>query len=310
MNKPMNVPIAPYEGHNATKETSVMPNVLGVANRIHESIEQIAPAIARGMAMLNSVNLGLLSVASEIGVKLVADFGPLAKIDWAEAVRQVNELPAKSKVAMTAAARKGWFFGWNDSLQSVLELVEKIEAAGEHGIDQLLAQYYRDQLEALTHELVANHPHRAPAIRAAVNAHMTLGNDGYYLSIPVFIAQADGLLTEITKVSSAMTRAKGEPTLQASKALREQLAADPESLDLIGPLLNLHEHDFMKSAGPRRLTAKSSGETFTALNRHQVMHGESCDYGTETNSLRAFSLLSFVGTHLPDVLAANAPVSR
>jgi hypothetical protein len=94
----------------------------------------------------------------------------------------------------------------------------------------------------------------------------------------------------------------GQEVLQGSKALREQLAANQESLDLVHPLLTLHQLDFMKSAGARMSAARATGEAFSALNRHQVMHGESWDYGTEINSLKAFSFLAFVGKHLPEVL--------
>jgi len=94
----------------------------------------------------------------------------------------------------------------------------------------------------------------------------------------------------------------GQQELQGSKAIRERLAANQGSLDLVQPILKLHESDFMKSAAARQITALASGESFTALNRHQVMHGESSDYGTEINSLKAFSFLVCVGAHLPAVL--------
>jgi hypothetical protein len=204
---------------------------------------------------------------------------------------------------MNLASSKGWFFGWHDSLQSLMELVEKLEVTRPGDIDDVMANYYRANLQSFTDELTNNHPDRAPIIKAAVRAHTTLGSDGYFLSVPVFIAQADGLLTEITKVKSAMMRAdRGGQELQASKALREKLVADPKSLDLVRPLLNLHDLDFMKSTAARRLAEKTSGESFTALNRHQVMHGESWSYGTEINSLKAFSFLVHVGAHLPVVL--------
>ncbi len=35
---------------------------------------------------------------------------------------------------------------------------------------------------------------------------------------------------------------------------------------------------------------------FNQLNRHQVVHGESLDYGTETNSLKAISFLFYIAT--------------
>ncbi len=34
------------------------------------------------------------------------------------------------------------------------------------------------------------------------------------------------------------------------------------------------------------------------LNRHAVLHGESLDYGTEANSLKAISLLYYIGSVL------------
>ena len=39
---------------------------------------------------------------------------------------------------------------------------------------------------------------------------------------------------------------------------------------------------------------------FTELNRHQVLHGEVVDYGTEENSLKAISLLNYCATVLPE----------
>ena len=35
-------------------------------------------------------------------------------------------------------------------------------------------------------------------------------------------------------------------------------------------------------------------ETFNELNRHQVLHGEVTDYGTEQNSLKMISFLSYL----------------
>ncbi|TGP39463.1 hypothetical protein EN871_32570 [bacterium M00.F.Ca.ET.228.01.1.1] len=285
------------------QETPAGLNIIAVAERMQHEFGHYAPVIARGLAMLNSMSLGIQAVAQEVLPKLGPHLYALGEIDWAEAIRRVQELPAKSKAAMTLAAANGWFFGWSDSLQGVMELVDKLDVDRAPEIDEVMAQYYRKNLQYFADELVNRHPGRAPAIAAAIHAHGTLGVNGYFLSIPVFIAQADGLLTEITKVKSAlMKERRGQPELQASVALREQLATDQDSLDLIHPLLGLHELDFMKSADARRSAAEASGYAFTALNRHQVMHGESSDYGTETNSLKAFSLLAFVGTHLPEIL--------
>ena len=62
----------------------------------------------------------------------------------------------------------------------------------------------------------------------------------------------------------------------------------------------------MMSAKARENAAQASGKSFTALNRHQVMHGERSDYGTEINSLKAFSFSVFAGLHIPAVLIRDA----
>jgi hypothetical protein len=245
-----------------------------------------------------------MAIVRTYTAKLDLWMAQLAKIDLEPLIRRLENFPKKSKEIMALASSKGWFFGWHESLHEQVVLVEKLTEIEKHDIDAFLAQYYRDNLQPLTDELARKHPKRAPVIKAAANAHSVLGPDGFFLSIPVFIAQADGLLTEIAGVKSAMMKAPKTKTgeLQAEQALREKLGTNQESLDLICPILMMHDLDFMKSESEREKVAQDSGESFTALNRHQVMHGESCDYGTEINSLRAFSFLAFVGLHLPSIL--------
>ena len=229
-------------------------------------------------------------------------------IDWPRLdafLVRIAELPKKSKDAMALAASKGWYFGWHGSLPELMDLIDELAATGTP-VDAVMEQYYRDNLQPFTDELVQKYPHRSQPIKAAVNAHRNHEPEGYFLSIPVFIAQADGLLTEITKVQSAMRRIHKTSELHASKALRDKLSADPEALDLIYPLLTLPTSDFLKSENDRKRSVELSGQTFAALNRHLVMHGESSDYGTETNSLKAFSFLAFIGLHLPMIMDTTA----
>ncbi|RDD80115.1 hypothetical protein DVJ77_18395 [Dyella tabacisoli] len=42
------------------------------------------------------------------------------------------------------------------------------------------------------------------------------------------------------------------------------------------------------------VSQKSRPQGFVGLNRHTVLHGESVDYGTKENGLRAISLLNYV----------------
>lgn len=292
------------------QQQEVTPDIRDTATRFLKALQPYAPAVLGGLEVIAKATQAFSDFfAREIAPHLVT----LARIDWAEVTRRLNELPEKSKAAMVLASSKGWFFGWDQSLEDVLLLVEKMAQIDPSEVDDLLSQYYRDNLQSLAHSLASQYPDRAAAINAAVRAHVELGSDGYYLSVPVFIAQADGLLTDITGVKSALMHSRkstySRDELQASEALRVRLQADQESLALVTQFLNLHEHDFMKSAAVRVKATQVTRTAFTALNRHQVMHGESSDYGTELNSLKAFSLLAAVGLHLPLVLdRADKPV--
>ncbi len=223
----------------------------------------------------------------------------LAQIDWVAVKQRLDELPKKSKDAMRLALAEGWFFGWHDGLQSLMELVESLETTQLSTVDDIMVAYYRANLQPFSDEITSRYPNRAAAIKAAVNAHTSLAEQGYFLSVPVFIAQADGLLAEITGVESPMTK--------AAKIFREKYADNPELLDLLYPFLELQGSDFMMSAKARQDAAQATGKSFTALNRHQVMHGERSDYGTEINSLKAFSFLVFAGLHIPVVLTRRVP---
>lgn len=249
--------------------------------------------------------IGNMVVAlAEIGINAAPFTHQLGQVDWKNIVKRLDALPVKSKEVMKLASTKGWFFGWDDSLETVLTLVEKLDVVSSSEIDAIFVTHYREKIEDLLGRLTQLYPERSAAIGAAVNAHKTLSVDGYLLAIPVFIAQADGLLTEITQVRSAFqtVKAKGTTERQASKALRELLVAEPDLRDLVQPLIDLHDLDLLSSSVKREKSVYQSGQAFTALNRHQVMHGESSDYGSEINSLKAFSFLTFVGLHLPLVL--------
>ena len=54
---------------------------------------------------------------------------------------------------------------------------------------------------------------------------------------------------------------------------------------------------------PIAASTKDREPDFKGLNRHQVLHGESTTYDTETNSLKAISLLNYVGVTLGESLS-------
>ena len=237
---------------------------------------------------------GALVVAIAAAAQAVSPLIESGRVkEWADLVTFFEELPTKSKQAMRQALAEGWFFGWHDSLQSLVGLIESLSNRKDEDVDQTMMAYYRLNLAAFSKELIEAYPARAAPIEAAIQSHLRMDESGFLLSVPVFIAQADGILADTIGVS--------QPIKNSASALKRRYGADAEVLDYLTPLLELNDSPFAMSA-----KARSTQMTEGALNRHQVMHGERSDYGTEKDSLKAFSFLAFVGLHVPTILAADA----
>ena len=206
------------------------PSILEVTYAVSQQLEKTVLSLdAERLLQLLEGYAPVAQVSHAVLQQLEMTMPSLGQYDWASLKRAMDELPEKSKAAMILASSKGWYFGWHDGLESLMDLVETLNVTPSADIDEVMAQYYRINLQPFTDELISRYPGRAAAIRAAVNAHLVPGCEGSLLSVPVFIAQADGLLTEIMKVKSALMRdRKGNgQELQAAKALREKLV-DPE----------------------------------------------------------------------------------
>lgn len=247
----------------------------------------------------------------EVSKKHSSLISQIPSVDWEEVSKRLDEMPDRSKKTMDTASAQGWFFNWQGSLQTVLGLIDAIEAAEDNQsqIDTILKEHYIEHFDFYAGQLSEAHPERKAVIDAAVLAHKTLGDAGYSLSIPVFLAQADGVLSEVCETSMAMgkPRKKGESGIKGLEWIKGKIGSDPEANSLLSPLFDLHESNLLKSEGERNTEFEKTGIAFNALNRHQILHGEVSNYGSELNSLKAFSFLAFVGLHLPTILATIKP---
>jgi hypothetical protein len=225
-----------------------------------------------------------------------------SQVDWKQVKERLDTMPQRSSAAMKLAAQQGWFFNWQDSLQNTLKLIDEISGAEDGKIDEILEAYYEENLDWFTSMLCDKFPLRKRVIEAATNAHKQSDGDGYCLSVPVFLAQADGLFWEVSGIDSPMNKAKGGGLLLGSNWVKNQIGEDQRANDLLSPFFQMHDLDLLKSQSVREKEFERDGKVFNALNRHQVLHGEVSDYGTKINSLKAFSLLIFIGIHLPDIL--------
>ncbi len=163
-----------------------------------------------------------------------------------------------------------------------LALLFSYSASEPDAVEEIMKNVFRERLDEIEAELVAAHPTRTAIIQDAFYAHR---ESRYNLSIPVLLAQADGIWLERVK-RNLFSGGAG----RAIQELADQIE-DANSRELVFAL-----------SSPDWPLAASEGErpeSFSGLNRHQVLHGEVTNYGIEENSLRAVSFLNYCAFILP-----------
>ena len=175
--------------------------------------------------------------------------------------------------------RHGWYPTANMSGGMVAYLAAELDDPDKERAEsarQVFINKFREDTDTIERRLVTQFPDRAQVIIDAFAAHRQAK---YNLSVPVFLAQADGIAWD-----------RLGKTLFSSKTIKkpEDLASNVNEGILRKLFLGL-----MWPEWPLALSESERPEDFSGLNRHQVLHGEVADYGTEVNSLQAMALLNF-----------------
>lgn len=175
-------------------------------------------------------------------------------------------------------AREGWYPGGNLPLGILSEAATLLSNGDEDG-NRMLATYFRAELGSLGEKLRASHPERAEAIGQTIQAH-SLGY--YWLSVPGFLILAEAIARD-HRLPSPYGKVGTEKGIKDALLSRDDLQA---AIAFMAPLLVSVPIDWSPSQRKRYGSP--------VLNRHLILHGESNDYGTEMNSLRALSHLVYV----------------
>ncbi|EGR2813203.1 hypothetical protein WR37_22060 [Vibrio parahaemolyticus] len=192
--------------------------------------------------------------------------------------KENEELPARIRKAVLILAQEGWYFSLMMPFNYLWE-VEKAIAEKEYGeVDEALIDYFESELDVILKYLCERHPNRAHIITSAMNAHK---RKEYVLSIPVLLSQIDGICKERIGHHLFTKRNKRPKTA----IYIDQLDIDSYQSALLAP--------FAVST-PIVASEYERESDFNLLNRHMVLHGESLDYGSQKNSLKALSLLNYI----------------
>ncbi|WP_315385892.1 hypothetical protein [uncultured Stenotrophomonas sp.] len=195
----------------------------------------------------------------------------------------VAEFPGRFQTQLLRLAQHGWYIDPEMPLTGIRSLNDAFEGGAADQASAELESYFRQNLDVIEERLLSRHPKRAHVLAAAFNAHR-LGN--YLLSIPVMLSQADGI--------SHDERGRQLYSTRQTKGIGG-LIDGLETSDL-----NRHLWEVFRTQSPLSSAIDTLPADFSGLNRHKVLHGMDYSYGSETNALRAVSLLNFASFALAD----------
>jgi hypothetical protein len=201
-----------------------------------------------------------------------------------QARKAFDQLPPRLKEALLLLAENGWYLDLDMTLPYIWELQNVLLAGEISEVDNELSSYFEGQLNDIENNLVNLFGNRSNIIKSAFKAHR---NEDYFLSIPVFLSQVDGICKEVFNEYFFIRKDKKPSTAK----FVEQLAAETYQTALLSPLESI-------TAINRSVSEREKESSH--LNRHAVLHGESLDYGTKLNSLKSISLINYVSIVIKD----------
>ena len=184
--------------------------------------------------------------------------------------RTFEELSPRTQKALILLGSHGWYLDLNMPIDVLWKLEQALEKGNVHDVEAALVEYFEERRDEIEESMVLRYPGRRKIISAAFAAHR---RHEYELSIPVLLAQTDGICKEVAN-EYFFRRQNKKP---GTAIYVEQMAADAYRAALLSPLA--YNLPIGASEGER-------DEKFNDLNRHMVLHGESLDYGTKINSLK------------------------
>jgi hypothetical protein len=185
-------------------------------------------------------------------------------------------------------AERGWYVGPSLGGSQIAKLAEAIRQGNlESEIEDAIAEHVRCELDTIEQAVLLQWSDRSSLLRDGFSAHR---EGKFSLSVPLFLAQADGMAYDILK-AHVFTDHSGKIKEKAQQFIDEELKDNALVSSFVGILV---ENPGMRIPTDERDKQRNQGTLSCPLNRHGVMHGIDIDYPTENNSLRAVSLISLL----------------
>lgn len=260
---------------------------LGFRNALKQfqlQVAQTATAVAQGLSQFRQgmqQAAALIRPMVEVVASIQESIGPF----FVELSRALAQLPVRTRESLATLAQHGWYLDPEMTLPGIAEVVAGFAQGQVTEANDELTAYFDQRRETILTTLCTAFPQRATVFTSAFEAHAA---GKYELSIPVLLAQADGICLELTGVQ---LYSKRDGKTRVSEAVAT-FDVDGFTAALLHPLTEVF---------PITFSAKERVGRSNILNRHAILHGESVDYGTHINGCKAISLLSFTAWALSNI---------
>jgi hypothetical protein len=176
-------------------------------------------------------------------------------------------------------AEHGWFIEFNSELSFPADIGAELENKNIEGANNLLIDYYSNNLERIFRTLIERHKNRTDIINELI---LNFKNKNYYTFIPTIFSQIDGICFDFTTKQFF---------IKERKTWLPQVTAELKKNT--GSFLNLYLSP-LQNQTPIIAREEDLYRFPCKLNRHEIIHGVNTSYGTYTNSLKVLSLFKYI----------------
>lgn len=175
-------------------------------------------------------------------------------------------------------SKTGWYLTKEMTFAEIHEMANLVQENEISEVDAYMTQHIQDNKDRIFKRLLERFPERSKILLSGIQAHE---RKDYFASIPIFLTQSDGLCYQITGYKLYTTENKRPKIAKYHEQLKEgtfdHILLQPLTISS-SLIAHIGMHEYKGS-----------------LNRHEVLHGLSLDYGTDINSCKSISILNFVG---------------
>lgn len=208
---------------------------------------------------------------------------------FTEVAAAFQKFPGEIRPAILSLANLGWFPSGRMGFSEIHAFRALCDSGDKSAVDTAMIEWLDGELGHIQTRASNRFPNRSHILASAFRAHDVRQ---YELSVPVLMAQVEGMCLEVVGKKLFSTK-NGVPATRAATDRFSQMALSDA---LLLPFRELN--GFTASEAARHQWPDTP-------NRHEVLHGIATDYGTRENSFKTISLVEYFITFVAPRFDSN-----